>query len=869
MMAGQSVGMVTAEQPVAEIIDELVQQAVAALVARNRIAEPGAAAACGIGYHVVAGAGPHPRRAEAASTLQAGWERRPASRGWRASARHDAAPTAPPPTLVRRAAHAHKEGLALGRPRPGDPGMAGPRRLLVRLRDLRASGSAPLAELVRLVASELVSEVCSIYAQKPGDILELAATEGLNPAAVGHTRLRVGEGIVGLCAATGAVMNLPDAQNHPAFAYRPETGEDPYASMLAVPVRRAGRTLGVIAAQNRNPRHYTEEEVDELETVAMLVAELLPASGATDGGAEGIAATVPRVFAGSSLTAGIAIGPVVLHGLPRVPVPLLADDPMVELTRLHSAVERMQRGLDELIEANALDGGSRADAHASREVLDAYRLVASDAGWLRRVEDVIRTGVSAEAAVQRVAGDLHDRMRRITDPYLRERLADIEDLAGRLLSALIGDAPRPEVPPGAILLARRLGPAELLDWHSQGIAGIAIEEGSPAGHAAILARALGIPAVGGVRGMLDTAEPGDEAIIDADEGQLVLRPEADVRQVYARALETQTAQHAGWAALRDKPGRTADGTRVQLMLNAGLALELAQLDSTGADGIGLFRTEIAMMARGSVADVAEQAAMYARVLDAAGDRPVVFRTLDLGADKMLPGTVSEEENPAMGWRSLRIGLDRPALLRRQLRALLLAAGGRPLTVMFPMVATVTEFRAARALLHGRGPPGAPGAGPADHRHHAGGAGADVAAAGAAEGGGLHLGRLQRPAAVPVRRRPRHAVAVCPLRSAVAAGARPAGPVADRRERRQGRRRRAGVAVWRGGIPAAGGAGPGRAGPDHLSMPASGILPVKALLAQLDLAAFRPVLAAIRRGGAGSASLREPIATWAREHGLPA
>ncbi|MBV9250401.1 MAG: GAF domain-containing protein, partial [Acetobacteraceae bacterium] len=576
--------------------------------------------------------------------------------------------------------------------------MVAPLRLLARLREMRASGTASLDELVHLVATELESEVCSIYVQKPGDILELTATLGLRHSAIGHTRLRVGEGIVGLCAATGAVMNLPDAQNHPAFAYRPETGEEPYAAMLAVPVRRAGRTIGVLVVQNRAPRHFTAEEIDELETVAMLLAEMLAASGAIDGGAEGVTATVPRVFSGTSLTAGIAIGPVVLHGGPRVPLRLLAEDTEAELERLHNAWERMQRGIDELIAASSRGRAASAEIVASREVLDAYRLVAADSGWLRRTGEVIRSGLSAEAAVQRVAGELHDRMRRISDPYLRERLADMEDLAGRLLSALMGDQPRSAPSPGAILLARRLGPAELLDWHAKAIGGVAVEEGSPVGHAAILARALGIPAIGGTRGMLDTAETGDEAIVDADEGQLILRPEAEVQQVYVHALEAQSAQHAGWAALREKPAQTADNVRVQLMLNVGLNLELAQLDATGADGIGLFRTEIAMLARGGIADVAEQAAMYSRALDAAAGRPVIFRTLDLGADKLLPGVIAEEENPAMGWRSIRVGLDRPALLRRQLRALLLGAGGRPLSVMFPMVATVSEFRAARSLL---------------------------------------------------------------------------------------------------------------------------------------------------------------------------
>src|SRR4051794_8073382 len=275
--------------------------------------------------------------------------------------------------------------------------MSGPRRLLSRLRNLRAHGSAPLSALVQLVASELVSEVCSVYVQRPGDILELAATEGLNPEAIGRTRLRVGEGIVGLCAATGAVMNLPDAQNHPAFAYRPETGEEPFASLLAVPVRRSGRTLGVLVVQNRTPRNFTEHEVDDLETVAMLLAEMLAGGGATDGSPEGLGATVPRLFAGTPLMGGIAVGPVVLLRSARPVVTLLADDPAAEMTRLEKAVDRMQRGLDDLFAGVATNGRS-ADVTASREVLEAYRLVASDAGWLRRVGEVIRGGLTAEAA---------------------------------------------------------------------------------------------------------------------------------------------------------------------------------------------------------------------------------------------------------------------------------------------------------------------------------------------------------------------------------------------------------------------------------------------------------------------------------------
>lgn len=745
---------------------------------------------------------------------------------------------------------------------PADPV---PRRLLARLRELRARGAAPLAEVAALVAREMVAEVASVYICRPGDILELAATHGLNPQAVGRTRLRVGEGIVGLCAASAAVMNLPDAQNHPGFAYRPETGEEPYTSMLAVPVRRAGRMLGVLAVQNRAPRRYADHEVEELETVAMLLAELLAGGGAEAGAPEGLGGTVSRLFAGLTLAPGTVLGPVVLPGSFRQTGRLLAEDPAAELARLEAASQRMQHRLEELFDGRIPDGAT--EAAASRDVLDAYRLVAADAGWLRRAAEVIQGGLSAEAAVQRVASELHDRMRRIADPYLRERLADVEDLAARLLAELAGKQ-GPPVPPGAILIARRLGPAELLDWHGRGIAGVVIEEASPAGHAAILARALGIPALGGPRGALAAAGPGEEAMLDADQGTLILRPDAEVRQLCLRAIETRAALAAGQAGLRALPAATADGTRLRLMLNLGLALELDQLDRTGADGVGLFRTEIAMLARGAIPDVAEQAAFYARVLDAADGREVVFRTLDLGGDKLMPGSETPEEaNPAMGWRSLRVGLDRPAVLRRQLRALLLGAGGRKLAVMFPMVATVAEFRAARALLEAE----ARRMRPAPERLSVGTMlevpallwqlnplleEADFISIGsndllqflfAADRGSPALAGRYDLISPPVFDMLEHV-----LEAARTARGGQGVPVSLCGEA-AGRPLEAMVLT---GL-----------GLTTLSMPASGLPAVKALLADVDLPAFREVLATLRRTAAGTASLREPILGWARERGL--
>jgi phosphotransferase system enzyme I (PtsP) len=753
-------------------------------------------------------------------------------------------------------------GSAAPEPPParGGPAVSAPRRLLARLRHLMASGDVPLAELVRLVAAELVSEVCSVYVRRPGDILELAATEGLKLEAVGRTRLRVGEGIVGLVAATGEMLNLPDAPNHPAFAYRPETGEEPYTSLLAVPVRRAGRTLGVLAVQNRAPRRYETDEVEVVETVAMLLAEVLWARTPPDEpGEEGLAAAVPRRFDAIALAPGMVIGPVLRRAPAGAPTRLLADDPAREQARLTEAVERMQRGLDELL------GDGLPPGEGPREILEAYRLIAADAGWLKRVGEAIAGGLSAEAAVHRVAGELREKMRRIADPYLRERLADIEDLVSRLLRVLDGESLTPPPAQGAILLARRLGPAELLDWHARGIAGVVIEEASAAGHAAILARALGLPALGGARGVLEVASDGEEALLDAEEALLVLRPEEELKHAYEREAALRADRLARWAGLRDRPSVTADGTPVTLMLNVGLPLELAQLDLTGAAGIGLFRTEIAMLARGAVADLPEQAAVYARVLDAAAGRPVVFRTLDLGGDKLLPGSPPPEEaNPAMGWRSLRVGLDRPAVLRRQFRALLLAAGGRPLSVMFPMVATVAEFRAARALLQAE----AARVRPAPERLRVGTmleipallwqldellAEVDFVSVGSNDLMQF-LFAADRGAPAVAARYDFLSPAMLNLLSLLRERAEAAGVPLSVCGEAAGRPLEAMTLV---GL-----------GITTLSMPAVGLLPVKEVLAALDLPAFRAMLASIRRTEAAAPSLRELIGSWAREHGLP-
>ena len=580
--------------------------------------------------------------------------------------------------------------------------LGGPRVLLRRLREVMAeqvSAQERLDKIVVLIAANMVAEVCSVYVLRVDGTLELYATEGLNKAAVHQTVLRSDEGLVGLVASEANPINLSDAQNHPAFSYRPETGEEIYHSFLGVPVLRAGNTLGVLVVQNRARRTYTEEEEEALQTTAMVLAEMI-ASGELSAiarpGAEP-AARRPLQLPGLALNDGIALGHVVLHE-PRVVITnFIADDVPKELKRLEAAVETMRSDLDLLLErGEAVDGGEH------REVLEAYRMFAYDRGWVHRLEEAVATGLTAEAAVERVQSDTRARMLRATDPYLRERLHDLDELANRLMHQLVGKdyAPaRDRLPENAVLVARSMGPAALLDYDRKRLRGLVLEEGGPHSHVAIVARALGIPAVGRIDNATGVVDPGDPIIVDGSAGDVHVRPTPEMERAYVERVRLRARRQSQYQALRDKPCITTDNEKIALLINAGLAVDLPHVEETGAAGIGLFRTELQFMVAASFPRSAEQFSLYRAVLDAAGEKPVTFRTLDIGGDKVLPFMRNfEEENPALGWRAIRLGLDRPGLLRSQIRALLRAAGGRDLHVMFPMIATIEEFDEAKSLV---------------------------------------------------------------------------------------------------------------------------------------------------------------------------
>ena len=558
-----------------------------------------------------------------------------------------------------------------------------------------------LDELVKVIASEVVAEVCTVYVLRAGEVLELFATHGLNPSAVHKTRLRVDEGLIGDIAAHARALNLADAQAHPKFAYRPETGEEIYHSFLGVPILRSGRVRGVLAIQNKAKREYTEEEVEALEMIVVVLAELI-AGGDLVGPSEQITAEgnaiLPLRMTGIRINSGIAMGEAVLHQ-PRVDIPaMFADDPDAEEKRLNTALSEMQDAIEDLFSASEL---SERGEH--REVLETYHLLARDAGWLRRLREAIASGLTAEASVQKVQDDIRIRMNMATAPYIRERMHDFEDLARRLLQHLSGSpltaAGDAALPDDVVLLAVNMGPAELLDYEPHRLRALLLEEGSATAHVAIVALSLDIPVVGRITDLLARIDPHDPVIVDGDNGQVFVRPGEDIQQMVADTIQAKTERRRLYATLRDEEPVTLDGQRISLNLNAGLLIDVQQLKDTGADGIGLYRTEIPFMVRAEFPGVEGQTELYSNVYEIADGKPVMFRTLDIGGDKQLPYFHDvAEENPNMGWRAVRVALDRPSMLRQQLRALMRAANGRDLSIMFPMVAEVAEFEAAKEIL---------------------------------------------------------------------------------------------------------------------------------------------------------------------------
>ncbi|WP_438980488.1 phosphoenolpyruvate--protein phosphotransferase [Lentibacter sp.] len=569
------------------------------------------------------------------------------------------------------------------------------RQMLGRLRGVMAEDSAGqtrLDTITKLIAEEMHSEVCSVYLFRDEETLELCATEGLKSESVHQTRMKMGEGLVGLVARKGQRINTPDAPSERGFRFMPETGEEIYSSFLGVPIQRLGEKLGVLVVQTKDARQFADEEVDALEVVAMVLAEMAEL-GAFIGEGAALSArhTQPVLVRGATGQEGAAEGHVWLHE-PRVVVTNpIAEDPHREFERLSEAVEELRVGVDKML------AGARGGGKEQLDVLEAYRMFANSKGWMSRMEQDIGRGLSAEAAVEKEQSTARARMQQVTDAYLRERLHDLDDLSNRLLRILTGQGLETgaEMPPDPVLIARNIGPAELLDY-GRSLKAIVLEEGSVGSHAAIVARALAIPLIIHASRITTEALNGDHIMVDGDQGVAHLRPDDTVVAAFRDKIAMQAQAQERYTSIREKPATSLDGQTIALAMNAGLMADLPSLDSSGAEGVGLFRTELQFLVRNQMPRRSELSALYARVLDAAQGKRVVFRTLDIGSDKVLPYMKpNDEPNPALGWRAIRVGLDKPGIMRMQLQALLRAANGRPLTVMFPFVAQFEEYRAAR------------------------------------------------------------------------------------------------------------------------------------------------------------------------------
>ena len=569
------------------------------------------------------------------------------------------------------------------------------RKLLGRLRDTMAEdseGQARLDKITHLIADAMATEVCSIYLFRDEKTLELCATEGLKAEAVHKTRMKLGEGLVGRVAERGSIVNTAVAPAEKGFRFMPETGEEIYSSFLGIPIQRLGQGLGVLVVQSKAERKYTSDEVYGLEVVAMVLAEMTELGAFVGEGA----ALRPlhqeaTIFRGTVAQEGAVSGYVWLHEARVVVTNLIAEDTQREKQRLNDALKELRHGIDELL------NGVEVSNKEQREVLEAYRMFAHSRGWIRRMETDIEQGLSAEAAVEKEQSSTRARMTKVSDAYMRDRLHDLDDLSNRMLRLLTGQGQNTgvEIPERPILVARNIGPAELLDYGRK-LKGLVLEEGSVGSHASIIARALAIPLVIHAENITAEALNGDEIMIDGEQGIVHLRPDESVAHAFKDKMAMAAEAQQRYVALRNEPSISKCKRRITLMMNAGLMADLPSLENSGAEGVGLFRTELQFLLRNKIPRRSELSGIYSRVLDAAGNLPVVFRTLDIGSDKVLPYmTRVTEPNPALGWRAIRVGLDKPGVLRMQLQAFLRGASGRPLTIMFPFVSLPNEYYAAR------------------------------------------------------------------------------------------------------------------------------------------------------------------------------
>ena len=569
--------------------------------------------------------------------------------------------------------------------------------LLQRLQGILSEfddGQTRLDNMVIEIAKALESDVCSIYLMRDTSTLELCATTGFRLDAIHVAQMRLGEGLVGQIAQDRRIINAANASKVPGFRYIPETGEEIFTSFLGVPLLQQGEPRGVLVVRSKESRRYSASAVESLQIVTAALSDMAELGKFAS---PGHSFTTPHTYAanfrGTVGQEGIAEGRVLLHE-PRVLVSNpVAEDPEKEIQRLRAALSELQSTIDRFA-----DIAQQESKDENWEIFTAYQMFARSRGWVSRLEDNILSGLSAEASVEKEQSKARAKMRK-AEPFIAERLHDLDDLANRLLRILTGqDKSGTEIPSDPILVARNIGAAELFEYGRQ-LKGIVLEEGSFGSHASIIARSMGIPLLLQVKGLVNEALNGDPIFVDSEgkTGQVYLRPDENMAAALHNKFTLRQQTQKFYTNLRDLPAQTRDKVMISLHMNAGVTSDLPSLVMSGAEGVGLYRTELQFLSSRSVPKRQMLVDQYSHVLDSAKGRPVCFRTVDIGSDKILPYAKqhTREANPAMGWRAIRISLDRHGLFKMQLQALIRGSKGRPISVMFPMIAEADEFFQAK------------------------------------------------------------------------------------------------------------------------------------------------------------------------------
>jgi phosphotransferase system enzyme I (PtsP) len=579
-------------------------------------------------------------------------------------------------------------------------------RLLTRSHDLEET----LENVVRLVARRMRAAVCSIYLlDGDGKDLVLRATRGLRDDAVGRVRLPVGEGIVGACLASRQTLAVPDVTRDSRFLAFPESGELRFRSLLAVPLFVGALPVGVLAIQTVRPREFSREEEDLLEMIAAQVASIVLNARLLDlafregrlGPSSAPAAAAPlapgTVLRGIPLSAGISVGPI--HFQP--PSPDLAEVDY-RPSRSHRAEWRaLEQALRETIrqitDVRSAVGERFGEPFA--EIFTTHIMILEDEGFREKLRrHVFASGNGARALVDTMR-EYASMFAATADPTIRERAADIEDVVHRAVGELVGlRQHNPPLRNGVIVVADRIAPSEFVLLETEKIAGLVTEHGGPTSHAAIFARSLEIPAVAGITDVTQRVRPGDRVVIDGIEGYVIVNPTPEIEADYRERLKRYLRFRDRLDEKGDLPVRTQDGVEVVLCANIGGLNDLELVKRYGARGVGLFRTEILALSARGLPDEEEQVRLYQRVSEVIAPDPVAVRTFDLGGDKVVPGHHHPEANPQLGWRSIRLLLDRSDIFREQLRAILRANGAGNLRIMIPMVTSIEELDATLALL---------------------------------------------------------------------------------------------------------------------------------------------------------------------------